>query len=58
MAKTTPTPVVGVICSFRMPTLSAMVTTGYMAVIGTTIDALPPWLNAKTKAMIPASRCP
>jgi hypothetical protein len=49
---------VGVICSFRMPTLSAMVTTGYMAVIGTTIDALPPWLNAKTKAMIPASRCP
>ena len=49
-----PFPVVGVICSLRIATLSTMVITGYIPVIGTTIDALSPWLRAKTNRTIPA----
>ena len=49
-----PIPVVGVICSLKIATLSTMVTTGYIPVIGTTIDASPPWLRAKTNRTIPA----
>ncbi|SVE20486.1 uncharacterized protein METZ01_LOCUS473340, partial [marine metagenome] len=47
-----PIPVVGFICSLRIATLSTMVTIGYIPVIGTSIDAWPPRLSAKTNRAI------